>query len=118
MTEEELAEAVYESERAQAAENGWPVPTPWATATTDEKASTVNGVAFILATPAAQPSEVHGDWVDTKVAGGWVYGNTVNTTLLTHPYIVDFTLLPPEQQHRVFMLQYLTKNLPYAGLIE
>lgn len=118
MTEEEIAEAIYESERAQAAENGWPIPAPWATATVDEKATTVNGVAFVLATPAAQAEAVHGNWVSTQVADGWGYGPVKDVPLKQHPYIVDFTLLPPEQQHRIFMLQYLAKNLPYAGLIE
>lgn len=42
----------------------------------------------------------HDNWKKDKIADGWVYGETKDTVLKTHPCIVEWWELPPEQQFK------------------
>lgn len=72
----------------------------WADAPYWQRDSAVNGVEFHLANPSAGDSASHDNWMAQKVAEGWVYGEVKDpdATPPTHPCIVPFDELPPEQQ--------------------
>lgn len=42
----------------------------------------------------------HDNWMAEKVADGWVYGEVKDPAAKTHPCIVPFDQLPPEQQFK------------------
>lgn len=76
----------------------------WDDAPEWQKDSAKDGVHFHLANPDADASASHDNWMKHKVAEGWVYGATKDPEAKTHPCMVPFAELPPEQQakDRVF----------------
>jgi hypothetical protein len=71
---------------------------PWAEAEDWQRDSAVKGVEFALANPDAGDSAQHDAWMADKVAAGWVYGEVKDPAAKTHPCIVPFDQLPPEQK--------------------
>ncbi len=71
---------------------------PWNEAPDWQKASSITGIRWRLDNPQAPKSGAHDSWMATKIADGWVYGEVKDTEKKTHPCIVPFELLPPEQQ--------------------
>lgn len=74
----------------------------WADAPAWQRASALLGVEFHLANPDAGDSGSHDSWMAEKVATGWVYGRVKapDATPPTHPCMVPFEELPPEQQFK------------------
>lgn len=70
----------------------------WGEAPDWQKASAVDGVQFHLANPDAGDSASHDNWLKHKEADGWVFGETKDADKKTHPCMVPFDQLPPEQQ--------------------
>ena len=44
------------------------------------------------------PRESHAGWLAEKVATGWVYGPVKDPAAKTHPCMVPYDDLPPEQR--------------------
>lgn len=70
----------------------------WRQAPVWQVESAVHGVEFHLANPDASPSASHDNWLKEKIEAGWVYGDEKDPEAKTHPCIVPFEQLPPEQQ--------------------
>ena len=70
----------------------------WTDAPQWQKDSAINGVNFLLLNPMAGPESSHSNWLVEKINAGWVYGEEKNEALKTHPCLVNFINLPPEQQ--------------------
>lgn len=68
------------------------------------RASVINGVEFhierLAAGETATPAASHENWLKMKAADGWKFGPTKDAGLKTHPCIVPFAELPPEQQRK------------------
>ncbi len=62
--------------------------------------SVLSGVEFHLLNPDATDSSSHEEWLAYKKADGWVYGETKDEEKKTHPCMVPFDELPPEQQKK------------------
>ncbi len=60
----------------------------------------LTGVIFILNAPDAPNSATHNSWLQEKIEDGWVYGPIKDATAKTHPCIVPYEQLPPEQQKK------------------
>lgn len=71
---------------------------PWSEAPDWQRQSALKGVEFVLNNPDAGPEENHNSWLKQKEADGWVYGETKDENLKTHPCMVPFNELPLEQQ--------------------
>lgn len=58
-----------------------------------------------------KPSASHESWYLEKLADGWTYGELKDVELKTHPCMVDFDELPPEQQAKDFLFGAIVKAL-------
>lgn len=72
----------------------------WDNAPDWQRTSAVNGVLFHQANPDAGDDASHNNWMAEKVADGWVYGPEKDPEAKTHPCMVLFEHLPPEQQFK------------------
>lgn len=61
--------------------------------TKDQLDSLMHGVLFGLANPKATPEENHINWMNSKLAQGWVYGETKDMEKKTHFDLVPFDAL-------------------------
>jgi hypothetical protein len=102
VTNEEIARITHEVNRAWCEYNGDTSQPNWADASEWQRSSAINGIAFHHANPDAGDSASHDSWMAEKVAAGWVYGPIKNPDASppTHPCIVPFDQLPPEQQFK------------------
>ena len=57
----------------------------------------------------ATPEEQHEAWCDFKRGDGWVYGEVKDATAKTHPCLVPYADLPPEQK---------AKDHVYIGVVK
>jgi hypothetical protein len=71
---------------------------PWDDAEEWQRESAIKGVHFALANPEAGPAAQHDAWCRDKVAAGWTYGTVKDATAKTHPCLVPYDQLPPEQR--------------------
>lgn len=83
----------------------WPDAEQW------QRDSAIMGVEFRLANPDAKPSAQHDAWSADKVANGWVYGETKDAALKTHPCLVSFEQLPLFQQKKDKLFQAIVDAL-------
>lgn len=111
--EEQLARIAHEVNREWCAFNGDHSQTVWDEAPAWQRESAINGVRFHLENPTAGDSASHDSWMREKVAGGWVHGEVKNADAIppTHPCIVPFEQLPPEQQFK----DRLFRTIVHAG---
>lgn len=98
MNTEQIAMICHEANAALCRATGDDSQKPWAQAEGWQQESAIKGVRFALANPDAPSSAQHDAWLSDKVADGWQYGEVKDPTAKTHPCIVPFEQLPPEQQ--------------------
>lgn len=93
----DIASTCHEANRAIQIANGDPVPSlPWDQAEQWQIESAIEGVKMAL--NGATPRQLHESWCREKIAGGWVYGETKNSLMLTHPCLIDYDELPADQR--------------------
>lgn len=83
----------------------------WEDAEAWQRDSAIKGVQFAQENPDAPPSAQHDAWSADKVADGWVYGETKDAEKKTHPCLVPFDELPPEQQAKDYLFRQVVKSL-------
>lgn len=76
-----------------------------------QKDSAIKGVAFCLKNPKAPASANHESWLKQKEADGWVYGEEKDADAKTHPCMVPFAKLPPEQQAKDHLFRGIVEGL-------
>lgn len=109
-TDEEVARVVHEANRAIQDIDGDECPSPpWASEDPAVRALTIRGVR--LARGGLPPEALHDAWCDGKRAQGWVYGETKDRTLKTHPCMVPYAQLPQRQQAKDRILRAITVAL-------
>jgi hypothetical protein len=77
----------------------------WENAPEWQKQSARTGVQLHLNNPEASPASSHESWMDEKLRDGWKYGETKDPVNKTHPCIVPFEDLPPEQRAKDFIFR-------------
>lgn len=97
---EAVAAICHEANRAYCASLGDFSQLPWRQAPIWQRGSCVDGVRFRLENPDVPPSASHDNWAREKVRTGWKYGPVKDAELKTHPCLVPFEKLPPEQQFK------------------
>lgn len=70
----------------------------WGDAPDWHRESMLAGVRFRIENPDAPDSASHESWMAVKLLDGWVFGEVKDTEKKTHPCLVPFDQLPPEQQ--------------------
>ena len=83
----------------------------WEYADDWQRESAVNGVRHFIENPDAPDSAQHDAWCDDKYANGWVYGETKDAIKKTHPCLVPFESLPPEQQAKDVLFKAVCRSL-------
>ena len=76
-----------------------------------QRASAIAGVKFCLDNPKAPASANHNAWLKQKKAEGWVYGEVKDAEKKTHPCIVPYKDLPPEQQAKDHLFKAVVSAL-------
>jgi hypothetical protein len=97
---EAIAKICHETNRAFCAYLGDNSQKPWSEAPEWQRTSAINGVKFRLDNEGAPASLNHESWLEEKISGGWVYGKDKDADAKTHPCIVPYEELPPEQQFK------------------
>jgi hypothetical protein len=72
----------------------------WGDAPEWQISSAIDGVQHALAHPDAKPEDSHNNWLASKIADGWVYGEVKDPEAKTHPCIVPYDQLPVWQQKK------------------
>ena len=98
MTTEQIAQVAHEANRAYCHTQGDESQLPWEAAPDWQKASAINGVQHILDGAVDSPEESHRSWCAQKQDEGWVYGPVKDSDAKTHPCMVPYDQLPPDQQ--------------------
>lgn len=71
---------------------------PWDRSPSWQRVSACTGVVKLMENLGMPPEEIHESWRKHKRAAGWVYGEKKDAEAKTHPCMVPFEQLPPEQQ--------------------
>jgi hypothetical protein len=111
MTEEDIARICHEANRAYCQTLGDHSQLPWDEAPGWQKASALDGVRFHRTNPHVPASASHDNWMKTKLAEGWVYGDAKDAEAKTHPCIVAFEELPRAQQAKDHLFQSIVHAL-------
>lgn len=77
----------------------------WENAPEWQQKSAIAGAELHLSDPSLSASASHAAWMAIKVAEGWVYGPEKDAEKKTHPCLVPFDELPPEQRAKDFIFQ-------------
>lgn len=84
---------------------------PWDEAPEWQRKSAVEGVEYALAHPEATPEHQHEAWSAAKVADGWSHGPVKDAEKKTHPCLVPYAELPPEQRAKDALFQAVVAAL-------
>ena len=84
---------------------------PWEEAEQWQKDSAMKGVSFAIRNPDAPVSAQHDAWSADKVADGWIYGPVKDATAKTHPCLVPFDDLPPEQKAKDHLFKAVVRTM-------
>lgn len=82
----------------------------WEMAEEWQKVSALNGVNFVLSGQCS-PEAQHENWCAEKFANGWTYGAKKDPELKTHPCLVPYARLPPEQKAKDYVFGAIVKAL-------
>lgn len=84
---------------------------PWSMAEDWQRKSAIAGVQFALANPEADAAAQHEAWLADKSAAGWIFGPAKDARLKTHPCMVPYDELPPEQRAKDRLFGAIVKAL-------
>ena len=106
-----LAELAHEANRAicECADDHSQVP--WEFAPAWQKHSVMDGIEFLRNNPTATSEQNHENWMKTKKADGWVYGEVKDARKKTHPCMVPYDELPFEQKVKDYVFRALVLTL-------
>lgn len=93
---EACAEVAHEANRVYCAAIGDGSQVPWKDAPEWQRKSAVEGVRVALG--GATPEQQHEAWCETKRRDGWTFGLVKDPAAKTHPCLVSYQALPPEQR--------------------
>jgi hypothetical protein len=93
---EQIARVCHEANRAWCEANGDTSQPAWDDAPEWQRSSALAGVEGALG--GNTPEQSHESWSALKMSEGWVYGDTKDPEAKTHPCLVSYADLPPEQR--------------------
>ncbi|NRQ35996.1 hypothetical protein HII36_29805 [Nonomuraea sp. NN258] len=104
----DAARICHEANRALQLATGDPDPSEhWEYAPGWQRDSAVAGVE--VAQRGATPEELHEAWAERKRAEGWTYGVFKDDEDKTHPCLVPYADLPPEQRLKDVLFAAIVK---------
>lgn len=111
MTIIDIAVICHQANKALCQQTGDRSQKDWAAAEEWQRASAIEGVRFAIKNPDAPASAQHDAWLNDKRSEGWVYGEVKNADKKTHPCIVAYDELPPEQQAKDHLFKAVVSAL-------
>ncbi len=93
---EAIARACHEANRSWCLLHGDMSQPSWGMAPAWQRSSARKGVRGAL--DGNTPEQSHECWLEEKEATGWVYGQVKDPEAKTHPCMVPYAELPPEQR--------------------
>jgi hypothetical protein len=107
----QIAKIVHEANRAYCEEIGDFSQQPWDRAEEWQRASARQGVQATLDGSAATPEQQHETWCKAKLDDGWSYGEIKDADNKTHPCLVPYDKLPPEQRRKDHLFRAIVTAL-------
>lgn len=108
-----IARVCHEANCALQRAFGDPNPSPpWEDAPDWQRESAVRGIETALA--GATPEQQHEAWCRDKLAAGWRYGETKDADAKTHPCLVPYAELPPEQRAKDYVYGAIVRAMGAA----
>lgn len=92
------AMTAHEVNRAYCASMGDSSQPTWKEAPQWQRDSAIAGVIAIQHNPDTTPEDSHKGWMAHKAKDGWAYGPVKDPDKKTHPCMVPYSELPPEQR--------------------
>jgi len=111
----EIAATAHEANRAYCAILGDHSQVPWGIAPQWQRDSAVAGVKAVQSGSAKTAAQTHAAWVDDKERAGWTYGETKDVSAKTHPCMVPYQDMTPDQQRKDTLFRAIVFAL---GVIE
>lgn len=96
---EQIAMACHDANRVYCQANDDYSQVHWDAAPEWQRQSAIKGVTGVLLF-GNSPEQSHESWMAQKRADGWVYGLTKDPEAKTHPCMVPYAQLSPEQQRK------------------
>lgn len=116
MNIDSIAYVCHEANKAYCNSIGDHSQLPWDLSEDWQRVSAIKGVEFCIANPEAPPSANHDSWLAEKIATGWIYGDVKDSMKKTHPCIVSYNDLPPEQKAKDALFKAIVGALaPYLS---
>jgi len=106
-----IASTAHEVNRVWCEFNGDDSPPHWDDAPQWQRDSVISGVKHLMANPDATPEHSHENWLRDKEADGWVYGEAKDPKAKTHPCMVPYDKLPPEQRAKDSFFHATVRNM-------
>lgn len=82
----------------------------WENAPEWQKKSAMNGVKFHLSGNRGV-EDSHVNWMEQKIADGWICGPVKDEVAKTHPCLVPFNMLPKDQQLKDYVFRAIVHSL-------
>ncbi len=95
---EAIAAACHQQNQAWCIAHGDHSQADWLATPGDIQGSAIDGVEKALT--GMRPEDLHDSWVEFKQKTGWVYGLVKDLEKKTHPCMVPYSDLPPEQRQK------------------
>lgn len=108
---EDIARICHEANRAICATQNDFSQKSWDEAEGWQRQSSMEGVKFALENPDAPASVSHDSWMKDKIDAGWVYGKVKDGAKKTHPSILPFDQLPPQEQAKDYLFKGIVNAL-------
>lgn len=100
-----IARVAHEVNRAYCQSLGDYTQPTWEEAPNWQRDSACRGVEMHLANPAATPEDSHKSWMEQKLKEGWVFGDVKDGNAKTHPCLLPYEQLPPEQRSKDYLFR-------------
>ena len=112
---EACARVVHEALRAFARSRDAAALPSWERSEEWMRQATIEGVRHRILNPDAPPSAMHDEWLKSRRAAGWRYGEILNPIEKTHPLLMDYYELPETERRKdelvIAIVRALTKPL-------
>jgi hypothetical protein len=107
---EAVARAAHEINRAYCELLGDTSQPVWEEAPGWQIDSAIQGVQYVLENPDASPENQHKNWMDIKLANGWIYGEVKDAQAHTHPCLKPWAELPLEQRAKDVLFRAVVRQ--------